>query len=487
MILFENKSYDRFFNPFSCRNKRIYYDCITVLIETSKTADLLHEMDARDALILYFRNCAYAVEEEVVSDDVEELISGKKTAEENASAVLRYFRHCGWISDRELARNGDNLATVNPYCRKLIGAVNRIFRQDNKAVLTNQIFAIYDVLYSVFVVDSGRAVRPYSNILVPTVEAVEDLKNELHSLKDSIREIMRLIIKMTEVNAMGQFLIKDEMMKTFFNDYFFIKKDGLIPGYIAEIETMLNRVKDTDVYERIIKEYQALYDVTELQARDIIERQFSMVRQFITYEYVRTMDDIDNRINDYYNLYATRILMVISNSINLQSYINNVLMMLKDFSGTERKSMLEGLGQTFDLQSYKYIGSRSIKRRRKRKPNTKTGALTRNKLSNDEIEELTKELLYEQADKYGVKAATAYFDALFTDEINLEMSGFKYCLRPNDKNVTSHHDALMMAASIIYSGSYEFPYEVTFLGGTVNTGVATISNIEITRKDERSS
>lgn len=82
MILFDNKSCDRFFNPLSCRNKRIYYDCIIVLIETSKTADLLHEMDARDALILYFRNCVYAVEEEVVSSDVEELISDKKTAED---------------------------------------------------------------------------------------------------------------------------------------------------------------------------------------------------------------------------------------------------------------------------------------------------------------------------------------------------------------------------------------------------------------------
>jgi len=75
---------------------------------------------------------------------------------------------------------------------------------------------------------------------------------------------------MTEVNAFGQFLIKDEMMNLFFNDYFFIKKDGLIPGYIDEIEEMFRQVKNTDVYEKMVREYQTLKQVGEYQARDII-------------------------------------------------------------------------------------------------------------------------------------------------------------------------------------------------------------------------
>lgn len=62
-------------------------------------------------------------------------------------------------------------------------------------------------------------------------------------LKDSIRSIMRMIIKMTETNELNQFIIKDEMIEAFFNDYFFIKKDGLIPGYIEEIERMLRNIK----------------------------------------------------------------------------------------------------------------------------------------------------------------------------------------------------------------------------------------------------
>ena len=44
-----------------------------------------------------------------------------------------------------------------------------------------------------------------------------DLKNELLILKDSIRSIMRVIIKMTETNELGQFLIRDKMLEKFFS------------------------------------------------------------------------------------------------------------------------------------------------------------------------------------------------------------------------------------------------------------------------------
>lgn len=225
MLLFNNAEYDSFFNPLCCKNKRIYYECILQLIEKSKSVPLLYETDAKDTIILYLRNCAYAVEDEVASSNADENISSKKTETENAGAILRYFRRCGWISEREIGRNGDNIATVMPYCRKMIEAIERIFNRDNRAALTNHIFSIYDTLNTAFVADHGRTHRPYSTILIPVSDNVADLKNELLILKDSIRSIMRMIIKMTETNELGQFLIRDEMLENFFSDYFFIKKD----------------------------------------------------------------------------------------------------------------------------------------------------------------------------------------------------------------------------------------------------------------------
>lgn len=473
MELFDNVEYERFFNPLCCRNKRIYYECILELIEKSKTVPLLYELDARATIILYLRNCAYAVEEEAASNDADENISSKKSEIENAGAILRYFRHCGWISEKELGRNGDNIATVTPYCRKTIEAIERIFNRASSATLSNHIFAIYDILHSAFITDHGRTHRPYSNILVPIVDSVWALKNELLVLKDSIRAIMRVIIKMTETNEMGQFLIKDEMMESFFNDYFFIKKGGLIPGYIQEIEKMLRQITNTEVYENMNKEYQSFNNVDEREAKEIVDGMLAEVKSFISYNYVKEMDYIDKKINNYYNLYSTRILMVLSNNVNMQTYLNDLLMYLKDFEAAERSEILSHISKCFNLQAYRYVGRKSIERRQKRKPNTKSGVIITSSLSDEEKARLTRELLYEYPDRYGVKQTAEYFDHVLKE---------KESVIPDRTMVKSREDAMMVAASIIYSGSGEFPYEVEFLPGMIDTGIAMISNVKIKRK-----
>lgn len=302
---------------------------------------------------------------------------------------------------------------------------------------------------------------------------MSDLKNELLILKDSIRSIMRVVIKMTETNALGQFLLRDEMMQTFFNDYFFIKKDGLIPGYIDEIERMLRRLVTTESFENMITEYENLYDVTEIQAREIVEAQFDEIKSFISYDYVKEMDYIDKKINSYYSLYSTRILMVLSNKVNMQTYLNNLLMQIKNMGTEERNVILTEISKSFTLESYKYVGRKSIERRKKRNPNTKSATVVKSALSDEERARLTNELLYEYPDRYGVKQVTDYFEKLFKDEKVIE---------PDKELVKTRDDAMMIAASIIYSGSADFPYEVEFLDGAIETEIATISNIRIRRR-----
>lgn len=473
MILFDNAEYDRFFNPLCCKNKRIYYECILQLIEKSKTIPLLYETDAKYCIILYLRNCTYAVEEEDSSNNSDEIISSKKSETENASAILRYFRSCGWISEREIGRNGDNIASVMPYCRKMIDSIQRIFDRDTSGALTNHIFAIYDTLKSALDAEHGRTIRPYTNILIPLTDNVSDLKNELLILKDSIRTIMRVVIKMTEINKFGQFLIKDEMMNLFFNDYFFIKKGGLIPGYIAEIEKMLRQVMNTDVYENMIQEYEKLKQVDEYKSREIIDDQFTEIQGFISYNYVKEIDYIDKKINSYYNLYSTRILMVLSNHSNMQKYLNDLLMILKEMDAEDRKVVLNGLAKSYQLSSYKYIGRKSIERRKKRRPNIKSGAIVMSFLSDDEKAKLTHELLHEYPERYSVENVAGYFNTMLHGKLSVTTS---------EQNIMNRDKAMMLAASIIYSGSDEFPYEVEFLDGMVENEIARISNIKIKRK-----
>jgi hypothetical protein len=305
------------------------------------------------------------------------------------------------------------------------------------------------------------------------VDNVADLKNELLILKDSIRSIMRMIIKMTETNALGQFLIRDEMLENFFTDYFFIKKDGLIPGYIEEIEKMLRKIVNTEAYENMIKEYQSFYNTDGITAREMIDSQLAEVKSFISYDYVKEMDYIDKKINNYYSLYSTRILMVLSNNVNMQTYLNDLLMKIKDFDADEKEEILGAISSCFALQSYKYVGRKSIERRKKRKPNSKSGAIITSSLPDEERARLTRELLHEHPDRYGVKQAASYFEHVLQNRDSVV---------PDDNLIKNRDDAMMIAASIIYSGSLEFPYEVEFLEGTLETQVATISNIRIKRK-----
>ena len=81
--------------------------------------------------------------------------------------------------------------------------------------------------------------------------------------------------------------------------------------------------------------------------------------------------------------------------------------------------------------------------------------------------------MYEYPDRYGVKQAVGYFNKLFID---------KESIIPGETMIRTRDDAMMVAASIIYSGSSEFPYEVEFLDGIIETEAAVISKIRIKRK-----
>ena len=240
--------------------------CISQLIEKSKEIPVLYETDARNTLILYLQNCAYSIETENIGEE----IAGGKSPQENASIILRYFRACGWIAPQEIGRSGDNIASVSAYCRKLIDAIQKSFGTDVNGAITNHIFSMYEILKSSFHKDSARAPRPYQNILMPLVENECDLKNELLILKDSIREIMRAVMKMSDANSFGQFLMKDELLNRFFNDYFFIKKSGLIPSYISNMDRMLRKLRSSGLFSRMVQEYVKLENIDETQAEERI-------------------------------------------------------------------------------------------------------------------------------------------------------------------------------------------------------------------------
>lgn len=462
---------EKFFNPFSCRNRELYFECIVQLIERSKEVPVLYETDARNLLILYLQNCAYSIETENIGEE----IGSSRTPQENASAILRYFRTCGWITPQEIGRSGDYIASVSAYCRKLIDAIHRIFEGDANGAITNHIFSMYEILKVSSGKDSVRAIRPYQNILVPLIEHECDLKNELLILRDSIRDIMRAVIRMTDANSFGQFLIRDELLNRFFNDYFFIKKSGLIPSYISDIDRMLRRVRRSELFEHMVCEYVEIKNVRADQAREKIDRQFGELDSFINLEYEQEMSDIDRKINTYYNLYSTRMMMVLSGGTNLEHQLNRLLLLLKEADQETKNEILSVLSGAFRLQSLQYVGKKSLERRRRRNPNEKIAGLAEDDLSEEEKQRLTDELLTETPDRYGMDNVRKHLDQLLENRDQISVGDFA---------VRTRDDATMIAASIIYSGTSGFPYEVEFGEGMVETEAARISNIKIKRKKQ---
>ncbi len=471
MSIFQSINNDHFFNPFCCKNREIYLDCINELIDKAKELTTLYEQDARQCLVLYLQNCRYAIE----TEDIGVEISGGQSVQENASAILRYFRLCGWIAQREIGRSGDNIAAISPACRKLIEALNRLFDSDRNGAITNHIFAMYEILKSALEKDNARAIRPYTNIMMPLLDNEDDLKNELYTLKDSIREIMHAVMKMSDANSFGQFLIRDEILEKFFNDYFFIKRSGLIPGYIAGIDRMLTRIRRSQVYERMICELQEMKRILPEEARTIVDRQFGELDSFVNAVYEKEMTYIDRKINTYYNLYSTRIMMVLSNNTNLQHFLNQILMQLKETEPEEREKILRLLAEHFRVQSTGFIGRKSFERRKKANPNLSSAAIAEAEASEEEIKKLTMELLEQTPDYYNLKNVKEYFDRIDF------VAGKKAAA---DLKIKRREDAMMVAAAIVYSGTKEFPYETEFGSGMVETEIASISDITLTRKEQ---
>lgn len=463
-----NEVNERFFNPFCCKNREVYLACINALLERSRVVTELYEADARQVIILYLQNTQIALEAENIGDE----ISAIRSPQDNASAILRYFRNCGWLMQQEIGRNGDNLASVTAYCRKLIDAINRIFSTEASGAITNHIFSMYEILKAALEKDSVRALRPYTNVLLPLWENKEDLKNELLILKESIREIMRAVLRMNDANSFGQFLIKDELLQRFFNDYFFIKKSGLIPAYIANIDKLLRRLHGSELYDGILHEYMEQKQVKASEARANIEQQFSSLDIFINNEYELEMDYIDRKINTYYNLYSLRMTMVLSNNTNLEHTLNRLLLSLKALPEENRTQVLQMLAQAHRLQSVGYIGIKSFTRRRKRNPNLHNAALPSESVSEEQIAKLKQEFLAQSSERYSLEKVAAYFEAKMEH---------KDWLSVEDCQVHSRDDAMMLAGCVIYSGSVGFPFEVEFGEGVVHTEVAVISRITVKR------
>lgn len=465
MDVFEILKNEKFFNPLTGVNKRVYFECISELIEYSKTTLVLYETNVRDTLELYLSNKQYHVE----NDDTEFGYDDRDSVK-----IIRKFRECGWLSKPELGRNGEYITNITSNCRRIIDYLNRICNRRNDASISNRILSMYEILQGTYSENSVRKERPYSLVIVPLMDDETELKNEVLDLKDSISIIFGQVTEINEFSAMGSYILDNKFLEKFFTDYFYMKTNGLIPSILKGISDQLRRFKNDSLMDKAIDEYSKIMQINHDKAKDILTKIVDEMFYYITIEYPESMESIDENINKYYRLLNMRTRFLTSNGLNIQSTIDTILTRIKESQNEEKAEIIDKLQECVSITSQRYISRKSYQKKKRQVFDTTSSEIVVDDLTDEEKAAITNELMENSINPYSIERTNSYFNVLFKENM---MPFVK------SKYIRTKEEALMFASAFIYSGENEFDYVVELEEGYEATAVADITNMIVRRKD----
>jgi len=451
---------DSFFKPLNLKYRRVYYDCIQILIERAKELPVLYESDAKDSITIYLRN-----EEISASEDSDALLQ--------AGEILSLFRECGWLLPREIGRNGEYVVDISTDCRRFMDFLRRMTEKTDEGEMSNRIFAMYDIIRSAFDEDSVRRERPYTNILLPLLNNETELKNELSDLKNSIAGIMKAVIAFQDINSFGQFIIRDEMLDHFFREYFFIKNNGLIPAQLSYIKGKLRVLRQGEMCDKMIRECSEMREMSYEAAQERVEKYFAELQHFLSVEYESNMEMIDSRINTYYNLANTRIMLMAGNGIRLEAVLHDFLTAVSKLPEDERDTAMEKAADCARVVNQKYIGYKSFEKNRRAKNEGENIGLAAEELSEEEKAAQTEHLFQSAPNRFSVERVSNFLDVQLGNEKKISIK---------EKKVHRKEEILMYAAAMVYARNKEFPYDVQLSEEMVETEAADITNVTVSRR-----
>lgn len=476
MNFFDYIKNEAFFKPLTLKYRRIYYDCIQILIEKTKELPVLYESDARDSITVYLKNAdIHEIKKDLPEDTgvAGEMEPDESGTELQAAGIFSLFRECGWILPREIGRNGEYVVNISIDCRKFMDFLRKMTEKTGEGMMSNRIFSMYEIIKSAFEEDSVRRERPYTNILVPLIDNETELKNELADLKDSISGIMKAVIIFQDINSFGQFIMKDEMLDGFFSEYFFVKNNGLIPAQISYIKGKLRILRQEETCGKMIKECSEKLQMSCEEAQERVERYFAELQYFLSVEYEANMELIDSRINNYYNLANTRIMLMASNGVRLEAVINDFLNTVSKLPEEEQNDAMEKVADCTRIISQKYIGYKSFEKNKRIKNEGWNIGLAAVELSDEEKRLQTEKLFHSSPNRYSVDRVSTFLETQLGIENQISIK---------ERVIQTKEEALMFAAAMLYAKNEEFPYDIQLSEETVKTEVAEITNVTVAKK-----
>ena len=466
MNFFDYIKNESFFKPLTYKYRRIYYDCIRILIDRSKELPVLYESDAKDSITLYLKN-------EEIQRLIEEADDENEAVQLQAAEILVIFRECGWIKPRQIGRSGEYVVNLSTDCRRMMDFLDKLTEKKNEGTMSNRILSMYEIMKSASEEGSVRKERPYSNILVPMRENETELRNELADLKDSISDIMKTVIEFQDMNSFGQFIMKNEMLDRFFSEYFFVKNNGLIPTQLSFIRDRISELRYGDMYEKMIEECGKRLRCPKEQAVSRVDRYMAELQYFLSVEYEENMELIDNRINSYYNLANTRIMQMASSRVKMENLLGDFLDRVSRLSKEKQDEAMERVERCTRVINQKYVGYKSFEQNRRIRSEGQNIALNAKVMSEEEMQKRTENLFRSAPNHYAPARVGEYLDETLGTDASMELK---------EKGVQTKEEALMIAAAMLYAKNAEFPYEVRIEDEKVSTRIADISNVVISRK-----
>ena len=487
MNLFDYLKNENFFKPLNSKYKKEYYDCMQLLIDKTKELPVLYESDARDCITFYLRNTAH-ISPEALKDNLSDDLAEDQADETNMlkalgedsetnlqpSSIMSFFRDVGWILPREIGRNGEYVVNVSSDCRRIMDFLRKLTERSGQGAMSNRIFSMYEIMKSAFEKDSPRMEHPYNNILVPMIDNESELKNELTDLKDSISDIMKAVIVFQDMNLFGQFIMRDQMLDKFFNEYFFIKNNGLIPTQLAFIRSKVRKFKEPELYRKITTECAERLQMDMQEAEERVNLYLAELAHFLAVEYEENMELIDMRINNYYNLANTRIMLIASSGERMESKIHEFLTCIGTLSEDEKNEAIKKAGEALCITQQRYVGYKSFEKKRRLKNLGENTGLYIEPMTEEEKEKRTEQLFRQAENRYSVEKTKNYLNAQIGNSNSISIG---------EKPITSKDEILMYAAAMAYVGNEEFPFDIELEGNMVETEMAEITGARIVRRN----
>ena len=343
-----------FFNLLaSGSNQEIYSECL-LLIHDQFEREISYRVDRkqiRDVLssFLYDHQVSLLIEDEELRDynDLANMIIRKMTS-----------KSIGWLEEETDDNTLEKAVYMTEHGLALAEFLQSV-RKPEKEEYSSYIIQIYHTLSDQ---DMWKE-HPYVNGVKNIYRASKALSKSLKSLSTYIRKIIERMIIEESFESLTENLI-GYFDGSFVREYARLTKQQNVYRYRGVIRKELEKIRENnELMNRVILECGAEERVSNSEAEELIDEQFSMIRRFLFDDYERIMKDIKHKINVYLQVGIGRARFLRKREIDDKNYVERTIRYIsQELSDLGNRDCLpEELTPLFSFDRNEYIDTESIR------------------------------------------------------------------------------------------------------------------------------